>query len=213
MTSTGILQILLFFALILVCVKPLGAYMANVFEGRRTLLHPVLRWLEVLTYRVAGVREDVEQRWTQYVASLLAFSIFGFLLVYLLQVALFRSWLGPLIIMCTVPLGLIGVAYLVAAANRAGVKILAGTDMPSPCEAPLASLHRELQLLRKAGLSPFAALRTATVEPARYLGRVDAGTLGIGKIADIVLVDRNPLRDIGALDSVSSVILHGAVAP
>jgi K+-transporting ATPase ATPase A chain len=85
MTSTGILQILLFFALILVCVKPLGAFMANVFEGRRTFLHPVLRWLEVLTYKVAGVREDVEQRWTQYTASLLAFSIFGFLLVYVLQ--------------------------------------------------------------------------------------------------------------------------------
>src|SRR5271168_1861215 len=85
MTSNGILQIALFFALILVCVKPLGAYMANVFEGRRTFLHPVLRWLEVLTYKVAGVREDVEQRWTQYTASLLSFSIFGFLLVYLLQ--------------------------------------------------------------------------------------------------------------------------------
>src|SRR6204780_1002231 len=85
MTSSGILQILLFFALILVCVKPLGAFMANVFDGRRTFLHPALRWLEVLTYKVAGVREDVEQRWTQYTASLLAFSIFGFLLVYLLQ--------------------------------------------------------------------------------------------------------------------------------
>jgi K+-transporting ATPase ATPase A chain len=85
MTSAGVLQILLFFALILVCVKPLGAYMANVFEGRRTFMHPVLRWLEVLTYKVAGVREDVEQRWTQYTASVLAFSIFGFLLVYLLQ--------------------------------------------------------------------------------------------------------------------------------
>jgi K+-transporting ATPase ATPase A chain len=85
MTSAGVLQILLFFALILVCVKPLGAFMANVFEGRRTFLHPVLRWLEVLTYKVAGVREDVEQRWTQYTASVLAFSIFGFLLVYLLQ--------------------------------------------------------------------------------------------------------------------------------
>jgi K+-transporting ATPase ATPase A chain len=85
MTSSGVLQILLFFALILVCVKPLGAFMSNVFEGRRTFLHPVLRWLEVLTYKVAGVREDVEQRWTQYTASLLAFSIFGFLLVYLLQ--------------------------------------------------------------------------------------------------------------------------------
>jgi K+-transporting ATPase ATPase A chain len=59
--------------------------MANVFEGRRTFLHPVLRWLEVLTYRISGVREDVEQRWTQYTASLLAFSIFGFLLVYLMQ--------------------------------------------------------------------------------------------------------------------------------
>src|SRR5580658_6913113 len=85
MTSSGILQILLFFALILVCVKPLGAFMSNVFEGRRTFLHPVLRWLEVLTYKVAGVREDVEQRWTQYTASLLAFSVFGFLLAYLLQ--------------------------------------------------------------------------------------------------------------------------------
>jgi len=85
MTSSGVLQILLFFALILVCVKPLGAFMTNVFEGRRTFLHPVLRWLEVLTYKVAGVREDVEQRWTQYTASVLAFSIFGFLLAYFLQ--------------------------------------------------------------------------------------------------------------------------------
>jgi potassium-transporting ATPase potassium-binding subunit len=85
MTSTGVLQIGLFFALILVCVKPLGAFMAKVFDGRRTFLHPLLRWLEVLTYKVAGVREDLEQRWTQYTASLLALSIFGFLLVYLLQ--------------------------------------------------------------------------------------------------------------------------------
>ncbi len=85
MTSNGILQIALYFALILLCVKPLGAYMANVFEGKRTFLHPVMRWLEVLTYKAAGVQEDVEQRWTQYTASLLAFSIFGFLVVYLLQ--------------------------------------------------------------------------------------------------------------------------------
>src|SRR5215813_7528120 len=85
MTGSGVLQIGLFFALILVCTKPLGAFMAKVFEGQRTFLHPVLRWLEVLTYKVAGIREDVEQRWTQYAASLLSFSIFGFLLTYLLQ--------------------------------------------------------------------------------------------------------------------------------
>jgi K+-transporting ATPase ATPase A chain len=85
MTTIGVLQIALFFGLILVCAKPLGAFMAKVFEGQRTFLHPVFRWLEVLTYKVAGVKEDVEQRWTQYTASLLTFSIFGFLLVYFIQ--------------------------------------------------------------------------------------------------------------------------------
>ena len=85
MTANGVFQIAVFFAVVLACVKPLGAYMARVFEGQRTFLHPALRWLEVLTYKAAGIREDVEQRWTTYTASLLSFSIFGFLLVYLLQ--------------------------------------------------------------------------------------------------------------------------------
>jgi K+-transporting ATPase ATPase A chain len=85
MTSVGVLQIALFFGILLICTKPLGAYMAKVFEGQRTFMHPALRWLEVLTYKAAGIREEVEQRWTQYTASLLSFSVFGFLLVYLLQ--------------------------------------------------------------------------------------------------------------------------------
>src|SRR5579863_5963667 len=85
MTSNGVLQIALFFGIILVCAKPLGAFMARVFEGERTFLHPALRWLEVLTYKVIGVKEDVEQRWTQYAAAVLSFSIFGFLLVYFIQ--------------------------------------------------------------------------------------------------------------------------------
>jgi len=85
MTSLGIVQIALFFALILACTKPLGAFMAKLFEGQRTFLHPALRWLEALTYRIIGVKEDVEQRWTQYAASLLSFSLFGFLVTYLIQ--------------------------------------------------------------------------------------------------------------------------------
>jgi K+-transporting ATPase ATPase A chain len=85
MTSIGVLQIAIFLALILVCTKPLGAYMARVFEGQRTFMHPVLRWLEVLTYKAVGVKEDVEQRWTHYAASLLSFSIFAFLFTYGLQ--------------------------------------------------------------------------------------------------------------------------------
>ena len=85
MTSIGVLQIAIFLGLILVCAKPLGGYMARVFEGQRTFMHPVLRWLEVLTYKLIGVKEEVEQRWTQYTAALLSFSLFGFLLTYLLQ--------------------------------------------------------------------------------------------------------------------------------
>ncbi|HUI82190.1 MAG TPA: potassium-transporting ATPase subunit KdpA [Bryobacteraceae bacterium] len=85
MTSLGVLQILVFFGLVAVFTKPLGAYMAQVYEGRRTFLHPAFGWLEALTYKVSGIRPEAEQRWTQYTASLLAFSIFGFLLVYLLQ--------------------------------------------------------------------------------------------------------------------------------
>src|ERR1700694_5409337 len=85
MTSAGVLQIAIFFVLILICTKPLGAFMARLFEGQRTFLHPVLRWLEVLTYKLIGVKEEVEQRWTQYTAALLSFSVFGFLLTYLLQ--------------------------------------------------------------------------------------------------------------------------------
>ena len=85
MTSLGVLQIAIFLALILLCAKPLGTYMARVFDGQRTFLHPGLRWLEVLTYKLIGVTEEVEQRWTTYTAALLSFSVFGFLLTYLIQ--------------------------------------------------------------------------------------------------------------------------------
>lgn len=85
MTVNGILQILLYFGLILALTKPLGAFMARLFAGERTFLHPVLRPLERLCYAIVGVREDTEQRWTQYAASLLSFSFFSFLFVYLLQ--------------------------------------------------------------------------------------------------------------------------------
>src|SRR5262245_49521317 len=85
MTSIGILQIVIFLGLIFLCAKPLGSFIARVMEGERTFLHRVLRWLEVLTYKVSGIREDVEQRWTHYTASLLSFSLFGFVILYLLQ--------------------------------------------------------------------------------------------------------------------------------
>jgi K+-transporting ATPase ATPase A chain len=85
MTGNGILQIFSYCALIGLLTRPFGIYMARLFAGERTWLHPLLRPLERLCYRLAGVREDTEQRWTQYTGSLLAFSFFSFLFVYLLQ--------------------------------------------------------------------------------------------------------------------------------
>jgi K+-transporting ATPase ATPase A chain len=85
MTALGIYQILFFFVLILAVTKPLGLFMARVFAGERTWLHPVLRPLERIIYRLSGVREDVEQSWTQYAAALLAFTIAKFLFAYLIQ--------------------------------------------------------------------------------------------------------------------------------
>ncbi len=85
MTQNGILQIVVFFLIILAVTKPVGVFIARLFEGHRTFLHPILRPLETLTYKLAGVKEGTEQRWSQYAASLLAFSIFCFLFTYALQ--------------------------------------------------------------------------------------------------------------------------------
>ena len=85
MTPNGLFQILVFFLLILALAKPMGVYLTKVFAGERTLLYPVLRPLERLCYAIGGVKESNDQRWTQYAASLLAFSLFSFLILYLLQ--------------------------------------------------------------------------------------------------------------------------------
>ncbi len=85
MTPLGILQIAVYFIVVLALTKPMGVFMARLFQGERTFLHPLLRPLERLTYRLVGVREETEQRWTQYAASLIAFSAASFLFVYVIQ--------------------------------------------------------------------------------------------------------------------------------
>lgn len=85
MTSQGIVQITVFCVALLLLTKPLGSYMARVYEGKRTFLYPLLRPLERWLYALGGIREDAEQRWTQYAASLLAFSAVCFVLTYLIQ--------------------------------------------------------------------------------------------------------------------------------
>lgn len=85
MTWNGWFQIALFFAVVLALTKPLGVFMARVFSGERTFLHPLLRPLERMFYRVTGVNEAREMRWTEYAAAMLWFSLISMLALYALQ--------------------------------------------------------------------------------------------------------------------------------
>src|SRR5579862_9512178 len=84
MTPNGILQILLYFAVILLLTRPLGTYMARVFTGERTFLSPVIRPIEVLFYKLFGVKEDEDMKWTTYAFAMLMFSVAGIVLTYFL---------------------------------------------------------------------------------------------------------------------------------
>ncbi len=84
MTANGLLQIALFFGVLMLCVKPLGAYMARVFAGERTFLSPVFRPVERGFYKLFGVDEDDDMKWTTYAFALLLFSFIGLLLTYAL---------------------------------------------------------------------------------------------------------------------------------
>ena len=100
----------------------------------------------------------------------------------------------------------------VAAMQRAGVHILTGTDAPLRNSPPGFGLHEELLLLARGGMSPFEVLKSATLEPARYFGMLDsAGTIARGKLADLVLLDANPLQDIRNTRRISAVVANGRV--
>ncbi len=101
---------------------------------------------------------------------------------------------------------------LVRDMQRAGVGILAGTDMGNPYCFPGSGLHDELELMVEAGLTPMQALQTATLNPARYLGRDDeVGSIGVGKLADLVLLDADPLVDIGNVRQIRAVVVGGRI--
>jgi len=99
---------------------------------------------------------------------------------------------------------------LIRPMRRAGVDFLAGTDVLNPYCFPGFSLHDELTLLVEAGLTPLEALQAATINPARYLGKdKDLGTVEKGKLADLVLLEANPLDDIGNTKKIAAVVFGG----
>jgi imidazolonepropionase-like amidohydrolase len=100
---------------------------------------------------------------------------------------------------------------LIKKLHDAQVPFLAGTDAPAGYDlVPGSSLHRELQLFVRAGLTPLQALQTATLNPAVYFGRTaEWGTVAPGKTADLVVLSRNPLDDIANTRSVVAVVADG----
>ena len=85
MTANGWIQIILYCIVLIALVKPLGAFMTAVFTGERTFLTPVLRPVERLFYKVAGIDEKQEQHWLAYVFAMLLFHIGGFVIIYALM--------------------------------------------------------------------------------------------------------------------------------
>ncbi|WP_299248671.1 amidohydrolase family protein [uncultured Aquimarina sp.] len=92
--------------------------------------------------------------------------------------------------------------------SNENVPLLAGSDTYG-LFLPGFSLHRELELICNAGISPYETLRTVTVNPAKYLNRVLSGTIAEGKLADLVLLNKNPLENIQNTKTIQGVMLKG----
>lgn len=101
---------------------------------------------------------------------------------------------------------------LTGKAHAKGLKILAGTDANDTYSFPGFSIHDELRELVKAGLTPSEALQAATILPAEYFSLSNSyGTLEINKIADIVILDKNPLEDISNTKTINTILFSGNV--
>jgi imidazolonepropionase-like amidohydrolase len=173
------------------CIETIEAYRRNRVAEAPSLVgyHHVVHAEEILSDAEAlqRVPQAVRRHWKERVDSETGRTV--------------RSILGPI-----VPLQAENTRLL----HDSGVVLLAATDVGIPMLVPGLSLHEELALLVEAGLTPLEALRTATVNPARVMGLADSlGTIEAGKLADLVILDANPLADIANTREIRAVVADG----
>jgi imidazolonepropionase-like amidohydrolase len=96
---------------------------------------------------------------------------------------------------------------LILECSRNGVGLLLGSDAPQVFNVPGFSTHQELQYLVQAGLTPYEALRTGTYNVGRYLNRADVGVIQKGAVADLLLLNGNPLQDISQTQNIEGVLV------
>ncbi|MGH9204578.1 MAG: amidohydrolase family protein, partial [Vicinamibacterales bacterium] len=161
---------------------------AQVFSASGMTLTPTLSLSGTALRRLVGVRTELltDQRFSLYPAWMSA--------------SLTGSASAPAAPVGVSPADASNSARMVIAMMMSGTPILAGTDTPNA-----ANVHAELHAYVLAGMKPYDALRTATVNPARALG-LDAGSVEPGKLADLIIVEGNPLEDITATLNVRRVI-------
>jgi len=224
MTINGWIQILIFCAIIVALVAPLGAYMTRVFDGRRTLLSPILRPIEVLLYRLAGIDENREQHWVTYTIAMLLFHVGGFLLLYGLM--RFQEFL-PLN-----PQGMTAVAPDLA--FNTSVSFIANTNWQNyGGESTMSYLVQMLGLTHQNFLSAATGIALA-IALIRGFTRASARTIGnfwvdltratlyvllpicvIGALALVALgvpQNLNPYVEATTLEGVKQTIAQGPVA-
>jgi imidazolonepropionase-like amidohydrolase len=102
---------------------------------------------------------------------------------------------------------------IIKALHDGGVPFALGSDAPQWWNVPGFSTHRELQSMVRAGLTPYQALRTGTVNIGTYFGTPDLGTIAKGQRADLLLLDANPLQDITNTMRIAGVMLNGRWLP
>ena len=105
-------------------------------------------------------------------------------------------------------------SQIVGMMHRAGVELIAGTDMGAGYVIPGFSMHEELQLMVDAGLSTLTVLQSATINAVKFLGKEkDLGTIDKGKLADLILLEGNPLDNIKNTRRIAAVIVNGRYLP